>query len=701
MSLRRLPLSLVAAMASLITAAWPPYAAAQPRPATPSSSRSTTTRTTQETTPGTSLTAHLAPTVAQRLLRSPDLDERIRGVRRLAGQRDYDAVQILLRAIEDNAALVADPRVRLEAIRALAPFATRDPVRRLLVGWMDDSASRARPTDGLAALAQDQAAMALAASSDARAIEQLVIMLMDGEAKGDRAAHALEAHPPRNIDALLAKRALETPSVIDLLGRLGDLRAIPALRKVLANADIDVQAAAAVALARLGDASGAKAARSWLERDGSSQALRLASARALTLARDPLAPRAIAIVLADPATRSEGLALATSAPTPQLTPTLAGLLSIAKPTERTLILMALARSGGPLGSRTLAGLLRSNPADHDAWFALAHCRDPGANAWIASSLAQPSTQRMAARAALVRRSVLGETPDGLEPALRALATSKEPADRDAGVFGLALSEEGEFAEWTRSNDPVVVAAACRASLALSSRARSTCAALLHENMSPDLVDGIASALIDDVSLERISTRVLLDWAERDLASATVFARRLGERDDDVFRSRITRLLHAGSPAMRGQVALGLGRSPKPSAVALLVDAFAFEPDAWVRRCIVRALSRLAGPQAEPCLKTASQLDPDDATRSLASVALARRRIDGPVRGDAILWLTLRQSPGPASTALASAVNVWLQDGLAISAVAAPDGALLIPAISPGEARISVATAPRTRQPPPP
>ena len=637
-----------------------------------------------------SLSARLSPAVSQRLLRSPDFEDRLRGIRRLAGQNDYAAIQQLLQVVEDAPALTTNPRLRLAAIRAFSPFAQRDPVRKLLLAWATETALRGRTAGPVGSLARDQAAMALAATSNTRAVEQLVLTIIDGGPGAERAAVALAAHPPRNIEPLLRPPSLESPVVVELLGRLGDMRAIPKLRRVLAKGDLKAKVAASIALATLGDASGTKLARDWLSQAGSTHAVRVGAARTLTLVRDPLAPRAIAVLLADPVTRDTGLELAEAAPTPQLAPSLAGLLTISRGPQRVRVLAALARAGGPLAVKTLAALVKSPKLDADAAYALSQCRHPTTSGVLAELLRDPKTRRLAVRASLIRLFEGAETPDGLSEVLASMAASRDDTDRSIGVFGRVIAQDAELVDYVQSKDAVTVLAACRASLGLPPAARGPCIERLRSTNDPTLREGLAGALSDVVTPRGVSTTTLLSLAEAAQASGPVFGRALGPRDAPMFRTRIEGLLRSGDPDMRAQVGIGLGQSPEPSAASLLVEAYAFEPDPWVRRALVLGLAARQSEVGRSWLELAARLDSDEQVRSLARLALAGRQLVAPASGNQVLWLRLSSTSD--QTAGPRAVRLISSNGFATVAVTAPDGQALIPGLTPGAARVRVAAS---------
>jgi hypothetical protein len=643
------------------------------------------------------LGSRVAPVAALRALGSGSRDERVRGVRRLGAQADLASIELLLRVVDESPSLAADPAVRLETVRAAAPFAARDPVRPALARWAGDEGGVLLAGDGLAAFSREQAAMALAASNDTRALEVLVALVVAGSGPAEIAARALEAHPPANLEPLLTSRALGAPRLVELLGALGDLRATQKLRETVDKGDLPARAAALVALARLGDETAAGVARGWLAQPGSTHPQREAAARALVALRATDAPRAVAILLADPATRSTALRLAFEAPSPQLAPSLAGYLTIAPPAERALLFVALGRASGPVAARTLARLALGPVPDSDAVFALASCRDAAAAESIGKLLAAPATRRLGARASLVRLSELGEAPDGLREALRAMASSREAADRQVAAFGLALTGEASVEQLAGSADAGVVRGACRAALALGAADRQACARRIQDRGPSAVRDALASALRGDVEPANVSTRALLDWAEEPVPASAVFARALGPRDGELIRPRIRRLLASGDPLLRAQVALGLGRSAEPSAASVLADAWALELDPLVRRAIVRALSAHAHPRARALLRATASLDPDLESRELARLALGGMRLDTPPAGNRIAWIAL-EAPRGGAAGLGRPALVVPAGGFAVAAVADDDGWLLVPGLVSGEARVQLAPSRPPEQP---
>ena len=635
-----------------------------------------------QTTRGPSMRSRLGSSTARNLLASPDDEDQIRGVQRLGAQNDFAAIQILLQDITDTPKKAADPRVRIEMIRAMAPFASRAPVRAVLVSWMMErrNPGRASPLGDLAA---DQAAMALSAYGNTDAIRQLVLAIPEGEEAATRAANALLAHPPALIEPFLLPRALESKVVVEVLGEMGDLRAIPALRKLLTEGDISVRVAAGIALARLGDSSAASTARDWLAQEGSSFELRIGTAQILTLIRDPYGPRAIAVLLADPATRDEGIALAELAPTQQLASSLAGLATISEGDQLARVFVALANCGGPLAAKTLESLLQKS--NRDAAVALGRCRGPEASAAISRALRDPKTRRIAARAALVRAAEQGMQVDGLASALGTLSKSSDPADRFVGVFGLVFTGRAQIKTIAKSEDPLALVAACNASVSAVSQ-RAECKNALAKTTDMESREAFAASLFRDATIDGVSTSTLFEWAETPATSAPVFARLLGSRDAESVRPRIERLLFSGDPDVRAQMAIGLGESTQPSVVSLLARAYAFEQDPVVRRAVVTGIASVHAKRrtvvGRRWLETAEMLDPDTIVRATAHRGLSGNRRFPIEQGEHMLWLRVGTGSDDGMTGV-YAVRVVLPDGSTISAVTAPDGEVLIPSMAPG------------------
>src|SRR5271154_6642664 len=71
-----------------------------------------------------SLKARIGVAFAKHLIESDDANDRLRGVERLGSIGTQEAIDALVEAIEQGAAVGRDPRARLLAVRVLAPHAS-------------------------------------------------------------------------------------------------------------------------------------------------------------------------------------------------------------------------------------------------------------------------------------------------------------------------------------------------------------------------------------------------------------------------------------------------------------------------------------------------------------------------------------------------------------------------------------------------
>ena len=693
-----------------------------------------------------SLRAQLGIPVALRLLASDDFASRVRGIERLGAIGTKEAVDALVDAIDSSSVSARDPRVRLIAVRALAGEAKRDNVRQLLQNLVVDSSgadgrSGAHPLTGLV---RGTAALALARAGDGKAVAGLVKAALQGGAAGEAALRALRTYPAASFDALLDGQKRLTPPLATLLGELGDLRALDKLRALLAEGGPELtkgeppgRSAAAVALARLGDEAALPVARGWLLK--SEPRLRRAAAEVFVYLDAPEAPAAVAALLESDATHEDGLRLSLLAPAPSLAAPLAKALPDLPEELRGRAVAALGRAGGVT---QLVPLLDKPDSALAAAFALAILPGDEARAALEGALRASDTpahpggyeaRRQLARAGVVRALVLDDAPSGLKDALRALFKATDPADRAAGAFGLvatgalsltdALEASCKTAGEALACDATAGAAA-RGALALPDGAGSLeplfpllarLAGQAHAPGAPEarssgdepLAVALGAALLAHPDGGDLPTSVLAAWAEAGGPLAPLAARALPSRDDEALRGRIKRLLEGTDPVVRAHVALGLGRSPEASAVSLLTSAYRLEEDAGVRRAVVRGLSLRAEVQRVATLTLARDLDPDAEVRSLARAALDGRALDpgvrpalGPEPRRSVAWVSIQpndgRSPLEGHQAPARAARVVRADGVAVPAVADPDGALLVPGLPAGPASLLLGRAPEPR-----
>ena len=670
------------------------------------------------------LRAQLGVPLAQRLLTSDDLATRIRGIERLGGIGTTLSVDALVDGMDPGSVAARDPRARLVAVRVLADEAKRDNVRQLLLREVTEAsgADAGRASFPLAAVVRNTAALALARSGDKKALAGLVNVAQQTGAPAEAALRALRAYPPVSLESFLEGRQRLTPALATLLGELGDLRAIDRLRAMLGETDQAGKMAAALALAKLGDEAALPVAREWLKKG--EPRLRRVAAEVLVALDAPQADLAVTALFESEAMREDGLRLALQAPSIALAPRLGKLLPDLPLELRPRAIAAMGRAGAV---RQLVPLLEKPDTAMAAVFAIATAPGDDARAALEQAMAGDKgktgeTRRMLLRAGVVRALVLSDPPGGLNDGLRALFAEKAPADRAAGAFGLTalgvLSLSDVLEASCNKEGPLVcdaaAAAAARGSLALPDGASSLeplmpwlkRAATLDAGSSGAPSDGVlavgfGAALLAHPDGGELPTSVLAGWAEAGGPLAPLAARALPARDDEALRGRIKRLLEGSDPVVRAHVALGLGRDPEPSAVSLLTSAYRFEEDAGVRRAIVRGLSMRTEVQRTSTLVLARDLDPDEDVRALARSAIDKRPIDPGVRPTlgieprrSVAWVTIHANhdakdagPPPRSARLVRT------DGLAVPAVADPDGALLVPGLPAGPASLLLERAP--------
>lgn len=650
------------------------------------------------------LRGHIGLPVAVRLLASEDPATRLRGIERLGAIGTAEATTALTDALEQSSPLARDPRARLTATRALAPHAARDSVRLALVREMTDPGAEGRAGGSpLVAVTRNVAALALARSGDRKALLALGNAVLQGGIGGETASQAFEAYPPESLGFLLEGRKTLPPALVALLGRLGDVRALPILRATLAAPDPLGKALAAVALAKLGDDTAAAPARTWSTRG--DPRLARAGAEALAWLGTADAPQAIAALLANDATRLDGVELALARPSPALVKPLVAALGVVASDVAPRVVAALGRAGGPEAARELEALLGKPAHAWAAAYGLATQPGPAARAVLERALgAGGEGRRLAARAAVVRALVLGDTVRGLDDALVAMQRGPE-ADSAVAAFGLValdLRSVSTFLEGcggARCPAPLVAGLA-RGALARDEASLAAFAPILAAE--PSDVPSLSALAAGVALLARpdgggVPTSRLVAWAEAGGPLSPLAARALATRDDDALRRPIQRLLEGTDPTVRAHVALGLGRDREPDAVSLLTNAYRFEDDAAVRRAIVRALSCRTEVQRQATLALARALDPDEDVRALARAALAGRILDpkGILQGEpsAVAWLLLAPSDSrEAPSSIRRAGRLTRADGVTVPMVADVDGALVVPGVPFGPAALALAPA---------
>lgn len=715
--------------------------------------------------PGKSLRERLGVEVARSKLVSEDPRERMRAVERLGTLGDAPALDALLESVDSGSS--RDPDARLHAIRMLAPHASETRVRafltRELLGGSAGKASLVRSTAAmaLAKAGDDKALSALALALDQRGpaseaaeaallayppatLDPFLLEPREEGADDDKSKRDDERAMPRPVpeararetkkpstakpkrdrdadtddepgdddddepspkkkDSSRRQRTLTLP-MIDFLGRLGDLRALPALRAAAARKQVTVKARAGLALARFGDPSGLADAREWTK--GDDLRLLVPAAETLVLADDPTAAAALKKLLSNKDTRSAALSLLFGASKPALFTALhTDLEKLAKDdwdVDRAKVVMALGRVSVSLVDKLLDGSVEVREA---AAMALATAPGEPARTALDKRIRSAKTdvdRRLALRAAVVRQVVLGDAPEGLEARLGAALSQKDDVDRELGALGLVATGWADAATVLARAKPAkgphptsVIAGAARGAM-LHGGDLGAFGGLLaplegerDTDEHPTLRQIAAGvSLLDADAASQVPERTLLAWAEGGGALAPLAARALGARDDDDIRARLRDLLRGTDPVIRAHTAMGLALDPEPSAVTLLSDAYLVEDDASVRRATIEALAQRSEPQRTRVLTWASELDPDEGVRRSATLALEGHALE---RGGRALGATLaltRIMLADGTTAM-TAARYRGADEIAFPVVSSPDGALLVPAPAYGATTIAV------------
>lgn len=475
-----------------------------------------------------------------------------------------------------------------------------------------------------------------------------------------------------------------TPSLLRLLGELGDLRALPVLVGELERGDRPGRAAAALALARLGDHRGVAAVSPWLDgKDG--RALDDAVAVLHTLGRLSEAERGVLAMLELPQVRVPALRRARAAPTPAIAKRVEALLPELEGEPRALAVSVLARAGavGPLSA-----LLSDASVSAVAMSGLAECPGERARLLITelADASSPELRRAGLRVAVLRALTLGERIDGLSERLERLLASKDASDREAAGFGLVAIGALELDELVeREGEPDVALLSGAARAALRSPASLAALGRYFGPASPRVPGALELAAGPALGVPEVADRVplatLLSWAESGGPLAALAARAAPRRDDGTYASRLAALLASPDPTMRVAVSAGLAESREPSITGLLAEAYAAEPDARVRRAFVRALSARREHAREATLAWAARLDPDASVRALAVRGRGGGAASSPSYAE-LLGLeraraTLVQVASAGPRSLAHPLRLVAPSGFALPASPAPDGALLV------------------------
>ncbi len=632
------------------------------------------------------LKSHLGLANAQRLLKSTEKDDRIRGLERLGSVGTAPALELLQKSIEPGGA-ARNYEERLTAVRALSSHTEKPEVRLALARAMTGS-SASNGDEAGELMVQKSAALALAHSGSKEAVELLGKALRQEGPMAEAASEALLAHPPRDLSPLLRARGAPTPALVSLFERLGDQRSFEVLRGFVKYGAPEIKSAAAVALTRHGDLETVALARHWLETEKDEPKLRRAAAEILSLSHAPDAPKAVLGLLDVEVTKPDGLDLALSSPDRSLVSALSQALEKSDAAGAPAYLAAIGRAGGPDAARILAAALSNPDRGAAAAHALALSYGDDAHDVIERALRSPGTRKNAARAAVIRKVALSDGVSGLDEALDQLLGSEDPAERAAGAWGHATLDTGRAKKLLARKDLVTVRAAARA--AFQEKLAPVAAARLARETDSVTRQALASALCTKAGADHVPTQTLITLIEDGGAAAPIAAMALASRDSPEERPQIELLLKSGDPLVRAHTALGLGSSREASAVGLLWTAYRFEQVAEARYAAIVALSQRPELARKRFLTLAADLDADGRVREAARTALTGARLTALPSGSGTFWLMLVQSDGKGASGQAATLGVLA--GVALPVVADPDGAVTVTGLPPGPVSLRLAPA---------
>jgi HEAT repeat protein len=654
--------------------------------------------------PGPSLRDHFGIDLAARLLRSSDPDDHLRALERAAALGTPEGVSLLVHAVRDPLGTGRfDARALLVIVRGVAGATAEGEVRQLLRDLLDSSVllratagsgqeAEGADRDARLGLARSIAALALATSHDARAVDAVMLLARDAGPGQAAAAEALAAFPPEKVATVVT--GPWSPALLRLAVQIGDLRVLDSVRGALSALDPATRTTALDAVSELGDSRAIEAARSAAK--DADPRVREAAARALVRLGAPERARVVESLIGDLATAKEGARLAELVSDEGVVRALAARVAASSdPEVRAVALVALGRSPNDDAVGALAELVKSPLLEGDAAEALARSPSRTAMAAIEALLRAPSTRRLGARAYAVRALTRGEARASCAAILASMAGSPDAKDRGVGLSALVLLGLRPVREALADRDAGVRRAVAMAALG-DGREATRRALLVAWRREPDALTRrtLAGGLLGADPEALVPTTALV---ERTLAAeedAPLAAMSLAARGDPVDGEQVSGLLASSDPGLRAHAALGLGRSRDPGATGQLADAYPFEADPLVRRAVVLALAERTQDEGAPArrsvLRTARQLDPDAAVRTEAARALAdlpaaprpNARID-------VAWVRLATIAGAAPPSPAYGGALLRSDGVAVPVAFDDDGYALIP-IPQGDSQLLLA-----------
>jgi HEAT repeat protein len=654
---------------------------------------------------GPGLAGRFGTALTERLVRSPDVEERLRGLERAASAHTNESLSVLLKLRDAGGRADGDPRVLLAEVQGLAQWVDRPAVRAELVAivrdpWMFlavrgtregvDPVDEERMRTMRVSLARAEAAMALAGSRRPDAVKSLLEVVRDSDTGRVAAAAALRAFAPEMAPDPGDKASLAT---FEVVSDLDDLRNVGAALDGLRSGDSDLRIASLRALTHWGDTRAVAAARAW--RHDPEGRLRVAAAATLVRTGDTMAADAVAELIADDETAEDGLRLAEEIQSETVTKaTAARAIASAKPSLRLGAVSALARQTTREAPHVLLVLAADPFLAGPAAAGLARSPSVFAIAAIEDLSERTPTRRLAARAYFVRRYARGDRSARLEAVIEALRQSSDGRDRAVAEQVRVGLGEAPVDEAFLDRDARV-----RRAAALGAMGRldpSTARALLERlTVEPDEVTRIVLAgALASAKEASLSVSTLHQWVKAGQPNAPLAAFALGQRYDGAADSRWDELYSSRDPLIRSHFMRGLAASTAPDASARLAAAYSFEPNPETRRVIVEALGMALQERATQAwhrtLGLAASLDPDAGVRIAAGRALmGTPLVRSPAVPPEIAWLSLAAAEGASMPHDVTAMVVS-KEALATPLAFDDDGFALVAGVQPGRAELQLA-----------
>lgn len=516
-------------------------------------------------------------------------------------------------------------------LRALAPLGSQPAIARHLAKILAGDAFELDSKSPYAPLVPAVAALGLAKSGETESLRLLGEWLRRPSERAEFARQALLAHAPKDISPLLDSSGPATPLLAKTLGELHDPAAIPFLSQVVKRATADVQAAATIALARLGVRETQDLATLWLKHGDSPNELVAASAFVLLHFELPGGKAAFArLAKSDP---SSALDLADQLPAGPHRLALADHLGgLSDEASKRRAVNALAEVG-PAAVNSLLPIFRERPElRFEVGLILGNL---GTAAAIGGLVETANNQglRAAALVGLIGAAVLH--PDLERTQILALLTKAatgEPAlERDIAKTGLAAVDEARARAYLSSNNlDDLVAAALAADLHAPAYLQA-CLTRLHRlaerrdltvELSPR-VFALSSALSFASPRVGLSHALLQALANSGapVGETAIWQTWARQRElDETFAAQ--------QPTdTRTQLATSLGQAmplaEHPALAFTLLDAVLTDPDPERRAAAAQALRPRAHlPSVSRTLDWLANFDPSALVRHAAAVGLA-------------------------------------------------------------------------------